>query len=187
MAGKVPTFNGARPARGGDTMGAMGGPWKNAATQRRVLRGAIWGLVASGVVTAIMIVDLLLTRTAGPRTFPILVLGRLLGQGHGLGLDVLGLGAQLAYGSLMGLVFAFLARPMTVAKGVGVGLMLWLILQIEFVPWLGWGDFGFEHGGASLAYTFTLHLIYGVTLGWLGWHDETAHAAHFDDLGRLIA
>lgn len=87
----------------------------------------------------------------------------------------------------MGVVFSFLARPMTLAKGVGMGLMLWILFQIEFIPWLGWGDFGFEHGGAKLFYTLVMHVIYGSTLGWLGARDDRSHAAHFDDLGQLVA
>ena len=119
-------------------------------------------------------------------TFPILIVGRLLGHSSGVALGVTSVAAQLIYGSFMGIVFAFLASPMTYAKGFAVGVLLWFILQIEFIPWLGWGDFGFERGGAALLYTLFLHLIYGGVLGWLGSRDETAHTAHFDGLGRLV-
>ena len=153
----------------------------------RIWRGARWGLLAAVVLTVIMLADLAISRAPSPRTFPVLILGRLLGRSGGGGLYLLAFTAQLMYGALMGVVFSFLARPMTLSKGIGVGLMLWLLFQIEFIPWLGWGDFGFEHGGAALFYTLVMHVIYGGVLGWLGARDDSAHAAHFDDLGQLVA
>jgi len=153
----------------------------------RVLRGARWGLIAAIVMTILMLIDLAISRAPSPRTFPVLIIGRFLGRSGGAGVYLMALLGQLIYGALIGVVFAFLARPMTLAKGVGVGLMLWFLFEVEFIPWLGWGDFGFEHGGAALLYTLVMHVIYGSVLGGLGARDDSAHAAHFDDLGQLVA
>ena len=88
---------------------------------------------------------------------------------------------------LAGVAFAYFARPMTFAKGVGFGLFLWWVMNITFVPWLGLSDFGLRRGGGFALQTLILHLVYGVTLGALGARDESRHHAVFDDLGRLQA
>lgn len=46
----------------------------------RVLRGARWGLIAAAVMTVLMLIDLAITRAPSPRTFPVLIVGRLLGR-----------------------------------------------------------------------------------------------------------
>ena len=154
---------------------------------RRVARGALWGVVATLLMTMFMAGHLGWTAGRGGswQSFPRLILEQLLGRQHGVALMLSTMAAHFAYGALAGVVFAYFARPMTFAKGVGFGLFLWWILQITFVPWLGLSDFGLVHGGRFAFATLIDHLAYGVTLGVLGAHDETAHDATFDDLGRL--
>jgi hypothetical protein len=121
-----------------------------------------------------------------PRPFPLLIMQQILGTDHGAGLALLTIAGHLGYGALMGLAFAFFARPMTVGKGFGWGLFLWALMQVTFVPWLGWGDFGLARGGGFTVYTLVLHVAYGGVLGWFAARDERVHRARFDDLGRLV-
>ena len=102
-------------------------------------------------------------------------------------LAVLSVFGHLGYGMLAGALFACFARPMTLAKGIGYGMFLWFIMQVIWLPWIGWSDFGLAHSphGGFAFYTLLLHLVYGAALGQLGAHDEVAHHASFDALGHL--
>ena len=155
----------------------------------RMGRGAGWGALATLVMTLFMATGLGWSRGLGARSssFPRLIAEHLLGRDHGALPILLGIFGHFVYGAVAGLVFAYFARPMTLLKGIGWGLFLWLVLNITWVPWLGLADFGLMHGRAGLALgTLVLHLVYGVTLGALGAHDESAHRAEFYDLGRLL-
>ncbi len=52
-------------------------------------------------------------------------------------------------------------------NGLILGALLWLILQVVFLPWVGWGRFGknitLKIAGASLI----LHLVYGGVTAWM--------------------
>ena len=154
---------------------------------RRSLQGAEWGLVATAVMTIFMVLGVALFPARLARPFPLLLASRLLphaGRGWLAAATVIG---HAGYGALAGLVFAYLARPMSLGKGIGYALFLWFTMQIIFVPWLGWGDFGLLHSSGFALYTLLLHLPYGATLGWLGARDEALHHATFDDFGRLTS
>jgi hypothetical protein len=146
----------------------------------RFVRGLFWGLVATGLMSLLMIVATAIRPASGAHQIPILVGHRLMGLPIAATIV-----AHLAYGSLMGGVFAFLAAPMTLGKGIGFGLFLWFAMQITFVPALGWADFGLRQGTSQAAQALVFHLIYGAALGWLGARDDVRHHARFDEDGRL--
>jgi len=155
---------------------------------KRSLRGAVWGLGATVIMTAFMVVGALALRSGFARPpFPYLFIDHLRPHAGGQSAAALTVFAHFGFGALMGVLFAFFSEPMTRAKGVGFGTLLWAVMQIIFVPWLGWGDFGFLHSSpwAFLCYTLILHLVYGATLGALGARDDRVHHVAFDDLGRL--
>ncbi len=155
---------------------------------KRSLRGVVWGLGATVVMTAFMAIGSLVIRSSFARPpFPYLFIDHLLPHASPPAGAAVTLIAHFAYGGLMGLLFAYFAEPMTRAKGVGFAALVWSAMQILFVPWIGWGDFGFIHSPATafVLYTMALHLVYGLTLGALGARDDRAHHATFDDLGRL--
>lgn len=56
---------------------------------------------------------------------------------------------------------------MTVWRGIGLGVALWLVMQVVWLPYVGWGAFGTAHTPKIAIATLILHLIYGATLGWL--------------------
>jgi hypothetical protein len=48
-----------------------------------------------------------------------------------------------------------------------LGLILWLVMQVAWLPFLGWGMFGVGLTPMIAAGTLVLHVIYGATIGWL--------------------
>lgn len=79
---------------------------------------------------------------------------------------MIAIGAHLTYGGVWGAVLAAATRPVTTAKGLGSGILLWLLMGLVFLPYLGWGFFGIAIIPAIAIATLVLHLIYGGTLGW---------------------
>ena len=75
--------------------------------------------------------------------------------------------AHLSYGGVWGAVLAALTRPVTIWKGIGLGIFLWFIMQIVVLPLLGWGFFGVSITPRIAVATLILHLVYGTVLGWL--------------------
>ncbi len=157
---------------------------------KRSLRGAVWGLAATVVMTAVMVIGALVFRSSFARPpFPYLFIDHLLPHAGGGAVAALTVVAHFAFGALMGTLFAYFSEPMTLAKGLGFGTLVWSAMQVIFIPWLGWGDFGLIHSSSPsfVFYTLVLHLVYGVTLGRLGARDDRVHQATFDEVGRLHA
>jgi hypothetical protein len=155
----------------------------------RVGRGALWGALAALVMALFMGAGLGWSRALGSQAsaFPRLIGQQIVGREHGALPVLLATFGHFIYGALAGLTFAYFARPMTLAKGIGWGVFLWFVMSITWMPWLGLSDFGLRHGRGGLAIgTLVLHLVYGITLGALGAHDDSEHRAAFDDLGRLL-
>jgi hypothetical protein len=155
---------------------------------KRSLRGAGWGLGATVVMTAVMVVGSLIFPSSFARPpFPYLFVDHLFPHASGAAAAALTIIAHFAYGGLMGIIFAYFSEPMTLRKGLGFATLVWSSMQVLFVPWIGWGDFAFIHQSAwaFVAYTLALHLVYGATLGALGARDDRVHHATFDDVGRL--
>ena len=80
---------------------------------------------------------------------------------------LLAVASHFGYGGLWGAVLAILARPVTIWKGIGLGIFLWFIMQIVVLPLLGWGFFGVAVTPLIAVATLILHLVYGAVLGWL--------------------
>ncbi len=155
---------------------------------KRSLRGAVWGLAATVVMTAVMVVGALIFRSGFARPpFPYLFVDHLLPHASDPAAAATAVFAHFAYGALMGMIFAYFSEPMTLGKGVAFAALVWSSMQVLFVPWIGWGDFGFMHSSpwAFGWYTLLLHQVYGLTLGALGARDDRVHHATFDDVGRL--
>ena len=153
----------------------------------RSLRGAEWGLAATAVMTIAMAIGALVLPASFARPpFPMLFVDQLApGAARGLRVAVAFAG-HAAFGTFVAILFAYLARPMTLGKGALFSLLLWFAMQTIAVPWLGWADFGLLHSGSFGIYTLVLHLLYGATLGALGARDDRQHHVRFDVLGRLL-
>lgn len=134
----------------------------------RFWTGFGWGVVA----TIAMFVIMLLGRARGlspmPKPIPVALVATVFGAGLPKpALILLGAAAHLRYGGTFAGVLALVARPVTVWKGVGLAVVLWLVVQLVWLPVLGWGAFGVRVTPAIAVATLMLHLIYGVTAGWL--------------------
>ncbi|MDQ6865743.1 MAG: hypothetical protein M3044_18180, partial [Thermoproteota archaeon] len=78
-----------------------------------------------------------------PRPIPLAPARRVLGNDTpAVAIWLLGAGAHMLYGATFGGVLAVLTYPVTAAKGVLLGLGLWLVAQVLWLPLLGWGMFG---------------------------------------------
>lgn len=102
-----------------------------------------------------------------PQPIPKAVVGQLLGSGVPKSLLMpLAIGLHLGYGGLFGVVLARVVHPVTIWKGLGLGVVLWALMQVAFLPFLGWGVFGTVITPKIAVATFVLHLVYGGVLGW---------------------
>lgn len=126
-----------------------------------------WGLVATVLMSIPMIAGALTGLLPMPRPIPAAIVGELLGGGLARPVHLgLAAGSHLLYGGVAGGLLAVLTRPVTVAKGVGWGVLLWALMGVAWLPFLGWGMFGTEISPRVTVATLVLHLIYGVSLGW---------------------
>lgn len=134
----------------------------------RVLRGFGWGVVA----TIAMSIPMLLGAWAGvspiPKPIPAAIVGKVFGEAMPkVVVMILAAASHLAYGGTWGAILAVAARPVTLWKGLGLGVFLWLVMELIVLPWLGWGPFGVAISPRIAIATLVLHLIYGATVGWL--------------------
>lgn len=92
----------------------------------------------------------------------------------------LGLIAHFFYGTLWAVLLAgFYQGQVTIMKGVGLSVFLWLIMMFIISPIIGWGLFGFSEATELPAdtklyldqppkyviATLVLHIVYGVIVG----------------------
>ena len=135
---------------------------------KRLITGFGWGVVATIAMSLLMIVGLATGMSPMPKPIPAAIVAQVLGEDTPQALImILAAVAHLGYGGFWGAVLAATSRPVTVWKGIGMGLFLWLIMQVVVLPFLGWGLFGAAVTPKIAVATLILHLVYGATLGWL--------------------
>jgi hypothetical protein len=135
---------------------------------RRIAVGFGWGVVATIAMSAVMILGVATGAAPMPKPIPVAIMAKLLGAGTPKPLLMLfGVTSHLAYGGVGGAVLAALTRPVTVWKGIALGVVLWLLMQVVVLPFLGWGAFGAAITPIIAVATLVLHLVYGATFGWL--------------------
>ena len=138
---------------------------------KRLAVGFGWGVVATIAMSALMILGVVTGLSPMPSPIPEAIVNKGLGL-LGVGLPrslimLLAAGAHLSYGGVSGAILAALTRPVTVWKGLGWGVFLWLIMQVAVFPFLGWGFFGVAITLRIAVATLVLHLVCGATLGLL--------------------
>lgn len=135
---------------------------------QRFWKGFGWGVVATVAMSVLMILGVVTGVAPMPRPIPAAIVGKLTGgalpQPAHMGLAII---LHLGYGGFWGGVLAAATRPVTIAKGLGLGVFLWLVMQVAVLPYLGWGLFGTAQTPMIAVATLVLHLVYGVTLGGL--------------------
>lgn len=84
--------------------------------------------------------------------------------------------AHLGYGGTFGALLARFAPPVTLAKGVALGVALWAVMGVVVLPLLGWRLFGTAITPRVAVATLVSHLIYGGTLGFVARRGDGAVA-----------
>ncbi len=134
----------------------------------RLISGFWWGVAATLAMSLVMIIGTITGISPMPAPIPAALVTHVLGSGLPKPVVVLlAAVSHLAYGGIWGAVLASIARPITVGKGLLLGVILWLIMQVVVLPFLGWGAFGMGITPRIAMATLILHLIYGAVLGWL--------------------
>ncbi len=127
-----------------------------------------WGVVATIVMSIIMILGRVMGMAPMPKPIPMAIVSNIFGEGIPRPLLMfLAVASHLGYGGFWSAVLAASTRPVTVWKGIALGIALWFIMQLVVLPLLGWGFFGMDITPRIAIATLILHLVYGVTLGWL--------------------
>ncbi len=132
-------------------------------------RAAVAGLVATGVMTALLLVE----PSVG---LPKIAIGQILSSSLGLasarlaGGAALGWAIHFAIGMALALVYAaiFHSRlPGTpLARGLFYGVLVFIAAQLVFMPLVGGGVFS-RGDGQLLAGSLLGHLVYGGLTGWI--------------------
>lgn len=137
------------------------------ATTQRIWRGAAWGVIATIVMSIPMLIGMMTGVAPMPEPIPkalvTLVFGTALETPLVFGLAA---GSHLAYGGFFAALLARAVSSVTVWIGLGLGAVLWLVMQVVWLPLLGWGVFGTAVTPKIAVATLVLHLIYGGVLGW---------------------
>ena len=136
-------------------------------TQQRLRIGFGYGVVATIAMSVLMLLAVVSGKSPMPQPIPEAVVVRLFGSGlPKLLLMALTIGLHLGYGGVFGAALARVARPVTIRKGLALGVGLWILMQVAFLPFLGWGLFGTVITPKIAVATLVLHLVYGGVLGW---------------------
>lgn len=144
-------------------------------TQHRLRDGFGYGVLATIAMSILMLIALVSRVSPMPQPVPKAVVAQLFGSGIPKPmLMALAVGLHLGYGGLFGAVLARVARPVTVLKGLALGVGLWALMQVTFLPILGWGLFGTAITPKIAIVTLVLHLVYGGVLGWVLDHDTSS-------------
>ncbi|MCH8306241.1 MAG: hypothetical protein IIB94_14070 [Candidatus Marinimicrobia bacterium] len=130
-------------------------------------KGFIWGLLATLAMTVVMLLGMISKLSPMPAPIPIALAKWAFGDLPKPALMGLGMIAHFLYGGIAGLVFTLVIKNrVNIWKGLGWGILLWLGMQLIFLPLLGWGVFGIVISPKIAVATLMLHLIYGITLSW---------------------
>lgn len=139
---------------------------------KRLAIGFVWGLVATLAMSILMVIAFATGVSPMPKPIPAAIVGKVLGGVLGEGIPqraivVVAVATHFAYGGFWGAVLAALTRRVTLWKGLGLGIFLWLLMEMVALPFLGWGFFGVGITPQIAVATLVLHLVYGATLGLL--------------------
>jgi hypothetical protein len=148
--------------------------------------GLGWGIVGTLAMSVVMIVGTLSGISPMPKPIPVALVARMLGPGLPKpALMALGAVSHLLYGGVFGGVLALLVSRVTVWKGILGGIALWLLMQLVWLPLLGWGPFGTAVTPKIAVATLILHLVYGATTGWLIARGDERRPASVTALGPM--
>lgn len=134
--------------------------------ENRAKSGFVWGIVATLAMSTLMVTGLVTGLAPMPRPIPEALVSLMIGGAPRPVRMVAALTAHLLYGGLFGAALAGTVRSVSVPKGLGFGVLLWIGMGVVFLPLLSWGVFGTAITPKIAVATLVLHLIYGGVLGW---------------------
>jgi uncharacterized membrane protein YagU involved in acid resistance len=138
-------------------------------TQRSLLIGFALGLVATLAMSLLMLIGTLTDVSPMPKPIPIVIMTKLIGMQTAKPLRmILGIAAHFIYGGVWAALALTFLRPLTVWKGLGLGLVLWIGMLLVVLPLIGWGAFGSDLTLRIALATLILHATYGISLGLVG-------------------
>lgn len=118
-------------------------------------------------MSILMLLAVVSGKSPMPQPIPKAIVAQLFGSGLPKPMMmVLAVGLHLGYGGVFGVLLARVARPVTIGKGLALCVGLWALMQVVFLPFLGWGMFGTAITPRIAVTTLVLHLVYGGVLGW---------------------
>ncbi|WP_255681468.1 DUF6789 family protein [Natrinema sp. SYSU A 869] len=136
--------------------------------QHKLRAGFGYGVVATIAMSILMFLAVVSGKSPMSQPIPKAVVAQLFGSDLPKPmLMALAIGLHLGYGGVFGAVLARIARPVTIRNGLALGIGLWALMQVTFLPFLGWGLFGTAITPEIAVATFVLHLVYGGVLGWV--------------------
>lgn len=146
-------------------------------SESRVFHGAIWGVLATVIASSVPITALALGVWPAPEPITAAAFARVLGlQSTGVVASALAVVWQLFYGAMWGAFLGYVsapvnpevvARPSTLAQGLGVGILRWLVAMLGPVMWLRWGPFGTLVTPKIAVGTLVADLLFGLSAGFL--------------------
>jgi len=130
-------------------------------------KGALYGLLGTLFMSIIMLIGVGTGLSPIPEPIPAAIAKGLLGSAPQPVIMGFAIITHFGYGAFWGAVlFSWLKTKGNLWRGLGWGVMLWLIMELIVLPLLGWGVFGTAITPKIAVATLVLHLIYGGTLGW---------------------
>lgn len=159
-----PPLGGLRPRPG-----ASDGPdGLSSGTRRRITRGFLWGLLATGAMTLAIYAGLRTGLLARPEPVALALAEELAGDRLGTTLTLALAGtAHLFYGGFWGAVLSVARKRVRFVHGLLLGIALWVLMGLIIAPMADWGIFARELGYDVVVGTLATHLVYGATLGVL--------------------
>ena len=129
------------------------------------ITGIVAGLIATVVLSALMLLKGMMG--VMPDLDVIAMIAGMMGAGA-----LMGWIAHFMIGAIYGLVFAQVAglgvMGGTVARGVGLGVVGWLVMMIVLMPMTGGGVLGLAMPSGMMVpvATLMLHVVFGAVLGF---------------------
>lgn len=145
----------------------MDDPTTKQATADRFSDGLLWGVLATIAMSVLMLAATAIGLSPMPEPVPKAIAAALIGGAPMAAIMILAIVGHLAYGGLWAGLLAVWRDPIGWAEGIGLGVGLWGVMGVAVLPVLGWGLFGTGITPRIAVATLVLHLVYGLTLGWV--------------------
>jgi len=139
--------------------------------------GAAWGLAATAIMSVVMVLIWATGTTTMQEPIPLSLAARVVGRVMHLrnitaGVVVIATIIHFAYGALWSGLLAASTPRVTWWKGMVVGLGLWVIMLVFFLPLAGGEVFQVATSGLAWLWSLLVHLVYGVSVGLLAGRHE---------------